>query len=207
MIPIEEQVAYHNEGQPLMTHRLDEPLHIKRPSRIGVQFMGDLFHNTVSHRHVLGVLSVIAKCPQHTFFILTKRVFNMSDFFTFYHKDLGLDILQNLWLGVTICNQPEADEKIPALLRTPAAHRWVSYEPVLGPIDFRESVTVFDNTLDWVVAGAETGPGARPAENDWFRRVRDDCKAAGVPYFQKATTGPTPDDLQIREYPKGELWE
>ena len=225
--------TFMGESGPILDRKtLNEPLKRKKPTVYGTQFMGDIFHNEVSHRYVLAILSVISKCPHHTFLMLTKRANNMRDFFSYFHKDLKLDILPNLWLGVTICNQEEADEKIPILLQTPAAHRWVSYEPALGPIKIpgildgctRGTGSIFNCDeyctvigpcyyrlegewgIDFIVAGAETGPGARPADNEWFRDVRDQCIAAGVPYFQKKCTGPTPDDLNVRELPwkKGE---
>lgn len=94
----------------------------------------------------------------------------------------------NVWLGVSVEDQKMADERIPLLLQTPAAVRWVSYEPALGPIDFQPWLTITrqrDRMLDWIVAGGESGPGARPAHPDWFRSVRDQCLAAGVPFFFK----------------------
>lgn len=126
----------------------------------------------------------------------------------------GLWPLPNLWLGVTVCNQVEADEKIPSLLQTPAAVRFVSVEPCLGPVDLghlswtdiigstaeknaltgktwiqgncgESSQTLQGNRLDWVICGGETGPGARPMHPDWVRSLRDQCQSAGVPFFFK----------------------
>jgi protein gp37 len=100
--------------------------------------------------------------------------------------------LPNVWLGVSITNQADADERIPLLLQTPAAHRWVSAEPLLGPLNFKGWLIeeaykrAFGvGKLDWVVVGGESGPGARPMHPDWARKVRDDCQAAGVPCFFK----------------------
>lgn len=115
--------------------------------------------------------------------------------------------LPNVWLGVSAEDQRAADARIPLLLATPAAKRFVSYEPALGPIDFNhvreslegESFIIFDALhkkdslnkgdpapgLDWVIAGGESGPNARPAHPDWFRQCRDQCAAAGVPFFFK----------------------
>ena len=118
---------------------------------------------------------------------------------------VGADIewpLPNLWLGVSVENQQWADIRIPALLDTPAAIRWISAEPLLGPIDLtnvgtlnvlRGDSTGHENglhwvdgpTLNWVVAGGESGPGARPAHPDWFRGLRDQCATANVPFFFK----------------------
>ena len=113
-----------------------------------------------------------------------------------------------------------ADERIPLLLQTPAAVRWISYEPALGPANLQlfgpcgsSGGSCLDNScrtkIDWVVAGGESGPGARPAHPDWFRSVRDQCQAAGVPFFMKQIIErgkkipfeAFPPDLQVREYP------
>lgn len=111
-------------------------------------------------------------------------------------------VLPNLWLGVTAENQEEADRRIPELLATPAAHRFVSVEPMLGPVDLREwlfeptgrfrthdGVRQYETTpqprLDWVVAGGESGRGARPVHTDWARGLRDQCAAASVPFMWK----------------------
>lgn len=116
----------------------------------------------------------------------------------------------NVWLGVSVENQQYADERIPHLLRTPAAVRWVSYEPALGPVDFTalgegdqrglnaltgefchydedtgDPCSHWDARIDWIVCGGESGPGARPMHPDWARSVRDQCVAAGVPFFFK----------------------
>lgn len=111
--------------------------------------------------------------------------------------------MQNVWVGVTAENQARADERIPILLQIPAAVHFVSYEPALGPISFRwakwdnwrdgegrqrSTVNEYDGlrALDLIIAGGETGPGARPAHPDWFRKVRDECKEAGVAFFFKS---------------------
>lgn len=102
--------------------------------------------------------------------------------------------LPNVWLGVTAENQERADERIPLLLRTPAAVRFLSAEPLLGPIDldlcYREHgpdglCDHEDSGLDWVITGGESGPGARPSHPEWFRSLRDQCVAAGTPFFFK----------------------
>jgi protein gp37 len=99
--------------------------------------------------------------------------------------------LRNVWLGVSTEDQRRAEERVPVLLDTPAAVRWVSAEPLLGPLRMdgwlrsKPSRTV----LDWVVAGGESGPGARPAHPDWFRTIRDQCASAGVPFFFKQWGG------------------
>ncbi|MCJ7996645.1 phage Gp37/Gp68 family protein [Rhizobium cremeum] len=104
--------------------------------------------------------------------------------------------LPNVWLGVSVEDQKRADERIPILLDTPAAIRWISAEPLLGPVDLRAALLLSDdnkplffnpprNHIDWVVAGGESGPGARPMHPDWVRSLRDQCKAAAVPFLFK----------------------
>jgi protein gp37 len=105
--------------------------------------------------------------------------------------------LPNVWLGVSVENQKAADERIPLLLQTPAAVRWISAEPLLGPVDLANFVTCqcpgtgehcqpcLSGGLNWLVAGGESGPGARPMHPEWARSLRDQCKAAGVPFFFK----------------------
>jgi protein gp37 len=125
--------------------------------------------------------------------------------------------LPNVWLGVSVEDQKRADERIPHLLETPAAVRFISAEPLLGPIDLftinrtpplgSMSAIPCDGenftSLDWVIAGGESGPGARLMHPDWARGLRDQCAAAGLPFFMKQMTkkGPIPDDLMIRKWP------
>ena len=90
-------------------------------------------------------------------------------------------LLANVWRGVSVEDQPTADERLPFLLQTPAAVRFVSYEPALGPVNFFSYLS----GIDWVIAGGAVGPHARPSHPDWFRSVRDQCQAAGVPFFFK----------------------
>ncbi len=131
----------------------------------------------------------MAQCPQHIFLILTKRPRRMLEFV----KDVAVPnygIVKNIWLGCTVCNQAEADEKIPILLQIPAAVRWVSIEPMMGPINLSWELDHPQRTalsqLSWIVLGGETGPGARPMHPEWVRSVRDQCQAAGVPFFFKS---------------------
>jgi len=195
------QVTYHPD-------RLDQPLKWRKPRKVFVCSMGDLFHSLVSEDIQVLLHEIMCKAEQHTFMILTKRPENMRRFYEFNHSkfnDAG-----NVWLGVTVETQDLANERIPVLLQIPAAVRFVSYEPAIGAIDLdnirfdrylRGSVLsgaalsriaagqMIPNatvpTLDWVIAGGESGPGARPAYPSWFRLVRDQCKAAGVPFFFK----------------------
>jgi protein gp37 len=176
--------------------RLDEPLRWKKPSRIFVCSMGDLFHWKVSLEWQAKILNTIYKAEWHQYLILTKRPEQMDHF---QYCCGGLDA-QNIWLGVSIENQKTYDERAPILSRIECAHRFISFEPLLGPI-----ISEFlDWRCDWCIVGAETGPKARPMDLQWARDLRDQCKAAGVPFFfKKASPGQvTPKDLMVRESPK-----
>jgi len=135
----EVRAAYAGEGPPvLIEKRLEEPLHRKKPSVIGVQFMGDLFHEDVPDEFLWDVLNVMIKSPQHTFILLTKRPGKMAWFFKLFYGKFDATCVAppaNIWLGITAENQRCANERIPILVKTPAAVRFVSVEPMLGPVD------------------------------------------------------------------------
>lgn len=177
----------HN-GEPgeLVWHpdRLDIPLRWRKPRRIFVCSMSDLFHQAVPDEWRESVWNVMGDNRRHTFMVLTKRPNVMRDWL----RRVRAPTVPNVWLGVTVCNQEEADRKIPILLETPAALRFVSVEPMLGPVNLRGwtyQLSGADTSLDWVICGAETGSGARPMNPDWARALRDQCIDAGVPLFFK----------------------
>lgn len=250
--------------------RLDAPLRWKKPRRVFVNSMSDLFHEDVPDEFIDQVFAVMGACQFHTFQILTKRPKRMLEYFNetwqaapienqraIYNEQkelaerMGISFpefnpqicvdtrydqieyafdrmevpnaerfwtpegkslfmaapwpLPNVWLGVSVEDQAAADERIPLLLQTPAAVRWISAEPLLGPVDLRclhyDGMTNIDalagshgvtlplkgkcDRLDWIVAGGESGRRARPSHPDWFRSLRDQCAAAGVPFFFK----------------------
>lgn len=183
----------------LFANRLDIPLHWRKPRRIFVVSMGDLFHPKVNIGFLTHIFDTIEQCPQHTFLILTKRPKQALRMMWGKHGEgwryFGEgDFHKNIHIGVSISNQAEADEKIPALLQIPAAVRFLSIEPMLEDVgeilltSNREDDTGLDEFgqhIDWIVCGGESGPGARPMHPDWPRKVRDDCQAAGVPFFFK----------------------
>lgn len=196
--------------------RLDQPLKWKKPRRIFVCSMGDLFHEDVPEYAILAVwqkmgefhgldgqILPVEQRPGHIYMVLTKRPKRALDFLS-CHYPRGF-ARRNLLIGVTCENQKRADERIPVLLQIPAAVRFVSIEPMLGPVDLSVK-TFWDDPsagIQWVIVGGETGPGARPMAPVWARSVRDQCRAAGVPFFMKqmAKKEPIPEDLMIREYP------
>jgi protein gp37 len=226
-----------------------EPLSWRKPQRVFVNSMSDLFHEDVPDAFIDQVFNVMAYSPQHTFQVLTKRPERMrayladsnrpdAVFDALYSSNIagrlgrkadralcrGMDRVEcraddgtliekfdwplpNVWLGVSCEDQPRADERIPLLLETPAAVRFVSVEPLLGPIDVsdyldpfcecetRESLPSGDQhdescpagggKLDWVIVGGESGPGARPMDLAWARSIVQQCDAAGVACFVK----------------------
>lgn len=241
--------------------KLADPLRWKKPSRIFVNSMSDLFHETLTNEQIAAVFGVMAAAPQHTFQVLTKRARRMREWFEWVtatlpschtlgaargvrwyawemfgrHHDETSELacspswsgplpdwqwpLTNVWLGVSVENQDAADERIPELLATPAAIRFLSCEPLLGAVNLDSprcdgrncgpdewSVADDDATpwcsehdqelsyghwlradggIDWVITGCESGPGARPCGVEWLRSLRDQCAAAGVPFFLK----------------------
>jgi len=148
-----------------------QPLKWKRPRKIFVCSQTDLFGEFVSDEMIDRVFAVMALCPQHTFQLLTKRAERM-------HKYVS-SATANVWIGVTAGTQRSADERNPWLVETPAAVRFVSAEPLL------EAVKLDLTGIDWVIAGGESGYGARPMHPDWVRALRDQCQAAGVAFHFK----------------------
>lgn len=196
----------------LVEDRLSLPLTWKRPRRIFVNAQSDLFHDEVPDEFIARVWAVMALASWHTFQVLTKRHGRMRSLLNSEHfKDLvavemagplnptpraPLDLhwpRRNVWLGVSVEDQARADIRIPALLDTPAAVRWLSCEPLLGPVDLVQSINVDPlaayhfqpGGIDWIVVGGESGPGSRPMHPGWARSLRDQCVAAGVPFLFK----------------------
>jgi len=193
---------------------LTKPRRWKKPRRIFVESMGDLFHEDVSDFMLLSVLEVIDTCRDHTFLLLTKRPLRMK-------SKLSNWLFPNLWLGVTAENQRTADERIPILLQIPAAVRFVSVEPCLSNVDltpYLETITYtkgdggrkgfrwHEKGLDWVICGAETGQKPRRMETEWATDLMAQCQAAGVPFFFKKWGNLYREEgiLMPREFPKGD---
>jgi protein gp37 len=211
----------------LHPERLNQPIRWARPRRIFVNSMSDLFHEDIPDSFVVDVFAVMALAPRHTFQVLTKRPERMLAWMTanahgdsimgrawqmlghlpkYAHEGImGRQWpLQNVWLGVSCEDQATADERIPLLLQTPAAVRWISAEPLLGPVSlgaYLPGTRIADFNipppLQWVVVGGESGPGARPMHPQWARDIRDRCAAAGVPFLFKQWGEWSP---QLRSY-------
>ncbi len=198
-------------GQPHWTSKiklhpelLDWPQRKKKPLRIFVNSMSDLFHPGVPADFIAEVFRAMAACPQHTFQILTKRHDRMRKLLSIIQPEP----LPNVWLGVSVEDQKNAEIRIPSLLETPAAVRFISAEPLLEPLDLTNlcvyggqrlhalSKIYTSPSLDWIIVGGESGPHARPFKLEWARNLRDQCRGSGVPFFAKQL-GSNPLDCDV----------
>ncbi len=234
--------------------RLLDPLHWRGPRRVFVNSLSDLFHETLSAEVVARIFAVMALAPRHTFQVLTKRPERMSALLarpdwpalvqsaarSLYGKggvkwslsDLAFDALarpsawplSNVWLGVSVENQAAAEARIPLLLKTPAAVRWLSCEPLLERVDVSRYLwgrrcpdpNCEDSThghdcqlgaqlLHWVVVGGESGPGRRPFLQQWSDSLQDQCARAGVPFFFKQHGAARAGEVRQELLPGGRL--
>lgn len=199
--------------------RLDKPLHWRKPRRVGVCFMGDLFDEQVPYDWIWEVFQkMLAASKLHTFFLLTKQIENAVKYFQWetHETGEGCSLADNISLGVSITDQKDADRMIPELLRVPGK-KWISIEPMLGPIDLKlmheiahceNAWSVRREFISWVVLGCESGPKRRPCPHEWIIDVVRQCKAAGVPVYVKqvdmgkrVSHNPKewPEELRVRE--------
>lgn len=184
------QPRYQNDGDPrtsgpgfgvtLHPESLNVPMTWKKPRLVFVNSMSDLFHAKVPLEFVQRVFDVMAATPQHTYQLLTKRAQRVRKIAP------QLAWPSNVWLGVSIESSDEL-HRLDDLRRVPAAVRFLSCEPLLGPLGKMNL-----DGIDWVIAGGESGHGARSADPDWFRDIRDQCLSAGVAFFFKQWGGRTP---------------
>jgi protein gp37 len=185
-------------------HRLEKPLHWKKPRMIFVCSMGDLFHERVPFNYIDRVWGIMRRADWHIYQILTKRIENVVRYAD--EKQRGT-WPNNIWLGTSISTQADADKNIPILLKIPAAIRFVSIEPMLEIIDLEKYLL----DLDWVIIGCESGPKARLCSLEDIDYVIDQCKSANVPVFVKqipingkCSKHPEkwPAKYRIQEFPK-----
>lgn len=185
-------------GEIMFVERhIDDPSRWKKPMRIFVNSMSDLFHPGVTAEMLSRIFLAMAKAPQHTYQILTKRperLLESMDATEEFRANVNGELFPQGWpppnwfFGVSIEDQATADHRLPILARTKCAGKFVSYEPALGPVDFEK---VFDNDesamawCDWIIVGGESGPGSRPMHIEWARAVRDLCQREGIPFFFK----------------------
>lgn len=188
--------------------RLDAPLHWRKPRKVFVNSLSDLFHDEIPDHYIGRVFDTMALSGRHTFQVLTKRPERAAALIPALAarhttRDGNGWPLRNVWIGTSIANQTDADKNIPALLRTPAKVRFLSVEPLLGPVTFRwakwheywpegwrergETQNHLDGLrrIDWVIVGGESGPKARPCNVEWIESVVEECREAGVPVFVK----------------------
>ena len=205
-------------------NRLDEPIVHDKPSRIFVSDMGDLFGSWVPKEWIEDVLRAVRQCPQHTFLFLTKNP----------KRYLEFEFPENAWIGTSVENQAAADERIPLLLQASASVRFISVEPLLGAINLFnigfngiEPLSALGRCsyhthlfkheclcnsprqagINWVIAGGESGQGARPLHPDWARSLRDQCQAAGTKFFFKSWGDWLPNDQEYDCNPGGVDYE
>lgn len=186
----------------LHPERLEEPLNWKKPRRIFVCSMADIFHEEVRLGFIKGIYHMMARCERHTFLVLTKRPKGFGEI------GFGTEWLpwpRNVWSGVSVESGRHFD-RIHTLRNLTRPPRFISFEPLLSSPGF-----IYLGGINWVIVGGESGPGARPMEADWARSIRDQCRAAGVPFFMKQMGGVVdhrarledmPEDLRVREFPK-----
>ena len=211
----------------LRPERLEQPLRWKRPKRVFVNSMSDLFHESVPDAFIAEVFSVMARAHWHTFQLLTKRHGRMRSLlsrpsFRDSLAHLAPWPLPNLWLGVSAEDPHWADIRVPALLGTPAAVRFVSAEPLLGPVHLRPGEWLPPlgggpkaNVLrpwekpgppvDWVIVGGESGARARPMAAEWARHLVEQCQQTGTPVFVKQLGSVL--GRQLGAGPKGGDWD
>jgi len=185
---------YQNDGDPrtsgpgfgltLHPDKLSEPLGWKSPKRVFVNSMSDLFHPKVPWAFIAEVWEVMGLAPRHQFQILTKRPQRMAELLRL--NPFRFPVLPNVWLGTSIEND-RYTFRSEHLSLAPAAVRFLSIEPLLGPVP---SLSL--HGISWVIVGGESGANHRPIEADWVREIRDLCLLAGVPFFFKQWGGRTP---------------
>lgn len=188
--------APHEFDVTLHPDRLEEPLRWRKPRTCFVCSMSDLFHEDVPFEFIWQIYNVMHTAKQHVFQLLTKRPERALEFYQWlsdqHCETITANWFPNIWFGITAENQKQADKRIPVLLQIPAAVRFVSIEPMLGPIDFNRVPGAWaiqqkaGANINWVIVGGETGPGARPMHPDWVRSVRDQCIESGVSFFFKS---------------------
>jgi protein gp37 len=172
---------------------LDEPFRWRHPRIVFVNSMSDLFHARVPLGFIRDVFDVCRDTPQHTYQVLTKRSLRLR------RLAEKLDWPSNLWMGVSVENA-DALARVDHLRDVPAAVRFLSCEPLLGPLDGIDLTGI-----DWVIAGGESGPNYRPMDINWARGLRDTCKNVGVAFFFKQWGGRTPKSLGRQL--DGRLWD
>lgn len=202
---------------------------VHRRPRVFCASLADWLDDEVPIQWLADLMRLIAETPNLDWLLLTKRPQNFrarihAAFMETACGSMDADNMmsewedgtppENVWMGTTAEDQRRADERIPKLLEIPAAVRFLSVEPMLEPINMEKAIAHplwgwnLSDGIHWVICGGESGPGFRPFNPEWARSLRDQCQAAGVPFFMKQMGGlrkpfpPIPDDLYIREFPR-----
>lgn len=181
---------------------LDRPGRWRKPRRVGVCFTGDLYHEQALSGWRIQVYLAMLASPRHTYLLLTKRAQTMRASSDVYY------LLGNVWHGVTVEDQPWLEGRLPHLINARVEHRWISAEPLIGPLYFGCALT----GVEWLVVGCESGPGARPCPLEWVEGVVEQCQSARVPVYVKQIRigsrvvhdpAQFPAHLRLRQYPEG----
>ncbi len=213
--------------------RLDQPLRWRNPRLIFCGSMGDLFHKDVPYEFFAQIMEIVVRRPDHTFLFLTKRVKRMCQYIEFGKNEKFPEAWppKNAWFGITVEDQTAADERIPYFLGGSMINRFISVEPMLSHISltriplipgYQANINALGGFLytdqegihepnfpdiRWVIAGGETGSGARPLAGEWVTDIRDSCIENETPFFFKQWGGKLKCHLiggkEYREYPKG----
>ncbi len=216
---------YQNDGDPRTSgpgfgvtehpDTLDVPRTWRKPRRVFVNSMSDLFHEKISSAFIAAVFDVMRETPQHTYQILTKRHARMRSLARGGTFGEGWP-LANVHLGVSVEDQKRAELRIPVLLDTPAIVRFLSCEPLIGPVTL-SPFRAASRGLEWVIIGGESGPRSRPCDPDWIRNLIRECQEMNIPVFVKQLGSvwardngwggkgglpeQWPEDWRIREFP------
>ena len=187
--------------------RLDIPLHWRKPRRVLVCSMGDLFHPQVPEDFLRDVFTAIANAPKHTYLLLTKRARRMGEFFMRWDERHRLAEWPNVWLGISAEDQTRLKERWAILRTIPAARRFISLEPLLEGIGFQPAYE--DPRIHGFIAGCESGPHRRLAPHDWFRVVRNFCEGHGKPFFLKQMSENEDGTGRVVKMPEldGRVWD
>ncbi len=172
----------------LMRHLLSQPASWREPRTIFVNSMSDTWHESLPIHEVDQIYAAMLQAPRHVYLVLTKRAHRLKEITTLKSSEHFVHLeWRSIWHGVSVENQQAADERIPLLLDTPCAHRFLSLEPLLGPVHLKSEwlVGLDRPRIDWVIVGGESGPDARPMHPDWVRNIRLACKATGVKFHFK----------------------
>ncbi|MDC0764278.1 phage Gp37/Gp68 family protein [Brevibacillus sp. AG] len=179
----------------LLPQRLEKPLKWKKPRKIFVNSMSDLFHDDIPGWFIKQIFDVMMKADWHVYQVLTKRSERMKDIVTAYLKQQNMESLPpHIWIGVSVENEEASKERVHHLIKTKASVRFLSCEPLLGPLDLAVHLSWIEPStgrsyIHWIIAGGESGINARPMRKYWVDDLKNQSKAFGIPFFFKQWGG------------------